>query len=171
MITSSFYLATRARQRQQATAGPTFNRPLTTLRRHSVYLQLGLRRERSGWAADVFGLFKRKPAKLLPESRWTITLAEGAIHVVDDRGNAKSVQESELSGVAVETNDSGPWGADVWWLLFGSEDRLECAFPQGATGEQAAVDYLMALPSFDDGEMIDAMRSTGNAVFPLWRRT
>jgi hypothetical protein len=100
-----------------------------------------------------------------------VSVAEDAIHVVDERGGAKSVRKSDLSGVAVETNDSGPWGADVWWLLFGRDDRLECAFPQGATGEQAALDYLMALPSFDHCEMTNAMRSTDNAVFPLWRRT
>ena len=37
----------------------------------------------------------------------------------------------------IETNDSGPFGADVWWLLFGADDRIAVAFPQGATGEQA----------------------------------
>lgn len=123
-----------------------------------------------GWSTGMFGLFKRKPAKLLPESRWIVSVDENAIHVVDEAGDAKSVHKADLSGVAIETNDSGPWGADVWWLLFGREDRLVCAFPQGATGEQAALDYLMTLSLFDHREMIEAMSSTGNAVFPVWRR-
>jgi hypothetical protein len=118
----------------------------------------------------MFG-FKKKPTKLLPESKWLVTLDEEAIHVMDDAGVAKSVDKCDLAGVAIETNDSGPWGADVWWLLFGADDRLACAYPQGATGEQAAFDYLTALSSFNHADMINAMRSTGNAVFPVWRRT
>jgi hypothetical protein len=70
----------------------------------------------------------------------------------------------------IETNDSGPFGADIWWLLFGADDRLACAFPQGAAGEKAAVDRLLGLPGFDHEAMIMAMGSTGNAVFPVWRR-
>lgn len=89
--------------------------------------------------------------------------------MTDDRGQTRSVVTDDLSGVAIETNDSGPWGADVWWLLFGVNDQLVCAYPQGATGEQAVIDLLMALPSFDHSEMSRAMCSTGNATFPVWR--
>jgi hypothetical protein len=46
-----------------------------------------------------------------------------------------------MAGVAFETNDTGPWGADVWWLLFGSDEQLAGVFPQGATGESSALDY------------------------------
>ena len=60
--------------------------------------------------------------------------------------------------------------ADVWWLLFGADDRIAVAFPQGASGEQEAIDWLIALPGFDHEAMIMAMGSTGNAVFPVWRR-
>jgi len=81
------------------------------------------------------------------------------------------VRKDDLSGVAIQTNDTGPWGADVWWLLFGCNDQLSCAFPQGATGESALIDYLFALPSFDHGEMIKAMTSTENVTFAVWRRS
>ena len=77
---------------------------------------------------------------------------------------------AELNGVMIETNDSGPFGADVWWLLFGADDRVAVAFPQGAAGEQAAIDWLAGLPGFDHDAMIMAMGSTANAVFPVWRR-
>jgi hypothetical protein len=49
--------------------------------------------------------------------------------------------------------------------------NVACAYPQGATGEQATLDYLMALPGFDHAEMIKAMSSVGNAVFPVWRKS
>jgi len=118
----------------------------------------------------MFGLFKRKPVKLLPESRWVVSVDEKAIRVVDDAGETKSLGKDDLSGIAIETNDSGPWGADVWWLLFGGEDQLVCAYPQGATGEEAALDYFTTLPTFNHSAMIEAMSSTGNAVFSVWRR-
>lgn len=110
------------------------------------------------------------PPRLHPESKWLITLKDGAIGVWDDRGRDRSVLLSELSRVDIETNDTGPVGADVWWLLFGPDDRLACAFPQGATGEESAVDLLMTLPSFDHLEMTNAMRSTNNATFSVRRR-
>lgn len=119
----------------------------------------------------MFGLFKKKPAKLEPESRWTVAFEGEAICVTDHTGKCSYVAKDELSGVAVETNDSGPWGMDVWWILFGANDQLACAFPQGATGEQAILDFLLALPSFDHDSMGRAMRSTDNAVFPVWRHT
>jgi hypothetical protein len=105
------------------------------------------------------------------EARWVVAVDDEAIRVTDEAGESRAVAKSELAGVAIETNDSGPWGADVWWLLFGAADELACAFPIGATGEKAAVDYLTALPDFDHAEMVEAMGSTANRLFPVWRRT
>ena len=97
-------------------------------------------------------------------------VTEDSIRVTDHTGVAKEVRKTDLSGVIIETNDTGPWGADVWWLLFGRDDQVACAFPQGATGESDIIDFLIALPSFDHGQMIKAMGSTNNAVFPVRRR-
>jgi len=118
----------------------------------------------------MFGWFKRKRRPLEPESRWIVDVDGEWITIRDEAGGVKSVAKDDLSGVAIETNDSGPWGADVWWLLFDGSDRLACAFPQGATGEEAAIDYVTALPAFDHGQMVQAMTSTANAVFPVWRK-
>lgn len=90
--------------------------------------------------------------------------------MTDEAGETRAVAKADLSGVAIETNDSGPWGADVWWLLFGAGDGLACASPMGATGEDSAVNHLAALPGFDHGEMVKAMTSTDNALFPVWRK-
>ena len=119
----------------------------------------------------MFGWLKKKRPQLEPEAKWVVVVDEVAIRVTDDTGATKALSKSELSGVIIETNDTGPWGTDVWWLLFGANDQIACTFPQGATGESAMIDYLSALPSFDHGEMIKAMRSTSNAVFPVWRRS
>ena len=105
-----------------------------------------------------------------PEASWVVAVDVESIRVTDEAGETRAVAKSELSGVAIETNDSGPWGADVWWLLFGAGDGPACAFPLGATGEKAAVDYLMGLAGFDLAQMTEAMRSTRNMTFPVWRR-
>lgn len=118
----------------------------------------------------MFGWFRKKQSPLQPEGKWIVAIDDSRISVSDDSGQMRSVDKSDLSGVAVETNDRGPWGADVWWLLFDANDRMACAFPQGAKGENAAIDWLTALPSFDYGEMIKAMGSTDNAVFAVWRK-
>lgn len=120
----------------------------------------------------MFGLFKNKSKakSTQPESRWSVSAGGPAISVTDAEGNARSVSKSDLSGIAIETNDSGPWGADVWWLLFGADDRLACAFPQGATGEEAFQDFLKTLPAVDYDQMVRAMSSTDNGIFPAWRK-
>jgi hypothetical protein len=119
----------------------------------------------------VFGWFKRRRTELQPEAKWSIAVNDDAIQVTDHAGVSKSLPRNQLAGVIIETNDSGPWGADLWWLLFGKDDQLACAFPQGASGEGPMIDYLVGLPGFDHGEMIKAMGSTENAVFPVWRQS
>jgi hypothetical protein len=104
------------------------------------------------------------------EPAYVISLDGERIAVIDPEGEQTALTLAELNGVMIETNDSAPFGADVWWLLFGADDRIAVAFPQGASGEQAAIEWLIALPGFDHDAMIMAMGSTANAVFPVWRR-
>ena len=118
----------------------------------------------------MFGWLKRASPKVQPEAKWTIATDDDSVRIIDEDGATRSVAKDALSAVIIETNDSGPWRADVWWLLFGADDRVACIFPQGSTGETALIDYLSALPGFDHGQLIGAMGSTDNAVFPVWRR-
>lgn len=117
----------------------------------------------------MFGWLRRKPPPP-PESLWTVALDGERIAVTEPDGKVESVGKDALSAIVVETNDSGPWGIDLWWLLFGPDDRLACAVPGGATGETALVDFVSALPGFSHAAMIKAMGSTANARFPLWRK-
>ena len=117
----------------------------------------------------MFGWLKKKTQEQ-PEAQWVVAVDENSIRVTDYAGMTSQVLKSELAGVIVETNDSGPWGADVWWLLFGPDDHVACVFPQGAEGEEVSINYLVTLPAFDHHEMIKAMRSTTNEIFPVWRR-
>ena len=121
------------------------------------------------WFKRLFGWFKRKPPRVEPESRWVVAVDAAQISVRDDAGVTRSITKDELRAVIVETNDTGPWGADVWWRFFQASGEQNCAFPQGATGEEAVIDYLLGLPAFDHGAMISAMTSTDNAIFIVWQ--
>lgn len=71
---------------------------------------------------------------------------------------------SDLAAVWVETNDGGPWGADVWWLLNDNNGQTKVAFPQLATGEEAVLERLLLLPGFT----LKGMNSVENARFRCW---
>jgi hypothetical protein len=107
--------------------------------------------------------------RLWPEAQWTVSADDSGFHGTDHTGAIMTLALADLSAVVIETNDSGPIGADVWFLLFGADRKLGFAFPQGATGDKAVVDRLMKLPGFDFEEMIKAMSSADNATFVLWR--
>jgi hypothetical protein len=84
-------------------------------------------------------------------------------------GKTYAIGWSDVRCVAIETNDSGPWGADFWYLVEG--DNQLCAFPQGATGELAAIsEFPKKLPSFDFELVMKAVSWTSNARFVCWKR-
>jgi hypothetical protein len=105
-----------------------------------------------------------------PEARWIVTLDESRIVVSDPDGASRDIAKADLAGIVIETNDSGPWGGDFWWLLLRADKDLLCAFPQGATGEKEAMDWMLALPGFDHEAMIRASGTTEKAYFPVWQR-
>ncbi len=74
------------------------------------------------------------------------------------------IKMADLGAVYVETNDSGPWGADVWWLLNDKSGKTKVAFPQLATGEKAALERLHLLPGFE----VRGMDSAQSAQFKCW---
>lgn len=121
------------------------------------------------WLKSVIDRFKR-PNGLYPECLWSVSVDDTGFRATDQTGKTVLAPHEDLASVAIATNDSGPWGADVWWLLYGVDGQLACGFPQGATGEKSVLDALLALPGFDKNEMIKAMGCTSNATFIVWQR-
>ena len=68
---------------------------------------------------------------------------------------------ANLAAVHVETNDSGSWEADVWWMLNDNNGETKVAFPKSATGETDALARLQQLPGF----VVQGTNSTANARF------
>lgn len=117
-------------------------------------------------------LFSSSPKpqdKLQPESQFVLTVNQTEILNMRPEGQIERIAISDLKAVIIETNDTGPLGIDVWFLLLGSNTESGCIFPQGATGEQAVLDTLFQLPSFNHQEFIKAMSCTENKHFLCWQ--
>src|SRR4051794_30628380 len=69
-----------------------------------------------------------------------VSTSDTGITTVYPTGTVQSIGWASVIRITVETNDSGPWGADVWWCLEGRSSS--CSFPQGATGEAAALEEI-----------------------------
>lgn len=105
-----------------------------------------------------------------PESKFILTINDQEIANYRPEGVTERVVLADLAAVIIETNDSGPVGSDVWFILVGVAAKSGCVFPQGASGEEAVIDYLLKLPNFNHQEFIEAMSSTDNQKFLCWKR-
>lgn len=101
----------------------------------------------------------------IPEAQFVVEVtADDEIVCRAPKQAEQRIKMADLAAVYVETNDSGPWGADVWWLLNDDTGKTKVAFPQLATGETEALARLQQLPGFT----IRGMNSTALARFECW---
>lgn len=103
------------------------------------------------------------------EQRIIVTATSEEISASYPSGEVQKILWKDVERVAIETNDSGPAGADFWWLIEGAANR--CCFPQGATGEADMLALLSArFPGFRYEKFIEACGCTSNARFLCWER-
>ena len=114
------------------------------------------------------GARRRRPRPAHARSPLPVTFDETGIAFSIPKAPGEHLSWAELAVVEVHTNDSGPWGTDVWFVLRGDHGAL--AVPQGATGDGELVRRLQELPGFDNAALIDAMTCTDNRVFRCWTR-
>jgi hypothetical protein len=101
------------------------------------------------------------------ERAFKVDIDDEGVACTDPNGHCSRVAWSDIRSVEIRTNDSGPWGADVWWAL--KSDAGIVAIPQGATGEDKLLEALQRLPRFSNDTVISAMGCTSNRVFLCWR--
>ena len=111
---------------------------------------------------------EKRLESLLYERAIVVTDTDGVITSIYPKGDRQSVAWNELTSIEVHTNDSGPWGADVWWVLRSAHGI--CSYPQGATGEVEMIPKFQALSGFDNDALGRAMCSTSNQQFICWSR-
>ena len=109
-----------------------------------------------------------RESRLWPEREIIVELTQSEISASYPNGDKLVADLDELKKVKVITNDSGPWGADVWFSFNSKNSR--CGFPQGATGEELALEFLYTLDGFDETSFIKAMGSTSNEEFICWEK-
>lgn len=100
-----------------------------------------------------------------PEAQFVVEVtADDEITCRAPKQAEQRIRMTDIASVYVETNDSGSSGADVWWLLNDNTGQTRVAFPQLATGEDAALERLRRLPGFE----VRGMNSGENARFMCW---
>ncbi len=107
------------------------------------------------------------PAPRLPESLVVVHLSDAEVVCERPDGKTERVAWAGLRSVDILTTADGPFAPDVFFLLIGTVGG--CAVPQGATGYEALLQRLQALPGFDNEAFIRAMGSTEEASFACWR--
>jgi len=116
----------------------------------------------------IFSFFKKKEIENLSlESKWLVEINGTEIRTVDYEGIETKLKINDISQIIIETNDTGPWGTDIWWRILGQQGLL--SIPGGATGESEMLENFQKLPEFNNEELIKAMSSTNNAEFICWK--
>jgi len=108
---------------------------------------------------------------LLPEFNFKVRVSDSEVRCARPDGKEECVSWSELGAVIIETNDSGPGGTDVYWLLVGDGARSGCVIPQGADGEPELFERLQRIPGFDNEAVIEAMKCVENRRFLCWQKS
>lgn len=133
-----------------------------------LFLVAGLVMFGLGWMRSAFGKGGRD-SKAAFEAAWTVWRNDEGVSVDWPKGERQVIAWDAVQTIAIETNDSGPWGADVWTVLESVEERV--LWPQGATGEEGMLAELQRrYPGFDDDAVIAAMGCSRNARFVCWHR-
>jgi hypothetical protein len=114
----------------------------------------------------VFGWLKNWIARGKPPS-WTVAVVDGVIAINDGQGTERTVLVSDLRRAVVATDDSGPWGEDVVFLLYSEAAEPTGVFPLEANGVHDFVAWLKAL-AYHDRELAKAMSSTKVARFVIY---
>ena len=115
----------------------------------------------------VFGWLKKWIARGKPPS-WSVEIIDDVIAINDGQGTERTVLLGDLRRVVVATDDSGPWGEDVVFLLYSEAQEPTGIFPLEANGIHDFVDWLKASPGYRDRELAKAMSSTKVARFIIY---
>ena len=84
-------------------------------------------------------------------------------------GKTESIRWDELHEIGIVTTDEGPWVDDVFWLFLNADSSKGCAASNDAVGFPALLERLQRLPGFNDEAVVQAMGSTVNDRFVVWR--
>jgi hypothetical protein len=111
---------------------------------------------------------RKKIGRPSPLSQWSVSLHEGNIVTDDGQGTQRTLPVSDLRRVVVATDESGPWGADVVYLLYSDDADAAGLFPLEARGCDDFVGWMSAQAGYRGRELAKAMGSTSVARFTVF---
>ena len=117
--------------------------------------------------AVMFGWLRKRLLNPSPLSEWSVRFRDGVIVTSDGGADERTLPLWDLRRVVVATDDSGPWGADVVFLLYSTDAVPVGIFPLEADGRDNFVKWMGAQPGFNDRELAKAMGSTRVARFDV----
>jgi hypothetical protein len=103
------------------------------------------------------------------EKTWNIALRDGFLHVTSPGRKRAKIRMTTVIGIAIESNQSGPWGSNIIWHV--SDGKFSLHFPVGATGEPEILEAFQQLPGFDNQAVANARAcTTSNEIFVAYKK-
>jgi len=119
----------------------------------------------------LFSMFK-KTKKIEsgygPKSKWKVEINGIAIHITDYDGMKNAIELNRIQQISLETNDSSPWGTDLWWRI--TSDKATHSFPGGSKGENELLEHFKTSPNFDKDQYHNALKTITTAEFIVWKQ-
>jgi hypothetical protein len=107
-------------------------------------------------------------ALLYPESEYNVTITDDFVRVEHPSESTVNIFWRDLQEITIVTTDEGPFNADVWLVLKGAAGMIR--IPQGNPGYDTVYERVSTLDGFNFQGVIDAMMSTENNEFVLWKK-
>ena len=81
----------------------------------------------------------------------------------------KLIDKEDIISVQIQTTDEGPWLDDMFFCLQTSEaDGL--VISNDMSGGKDVADFVLELDGLDETSFIEAMGSTSNRIFEVWKK-
>ncbi len=123
----------------------------------------------------VFGgltaLFLLEPYLLawqLQRRQETLQITDWGVRRILPGGKSEAIEWRALREIWIVTSDAGPVAEDIYFLLMAG-DGTGVAVPNGLAVRNDLLAHLQKLPEFDNQRAVEAMGSTDNARFLVWR--
>jgi hypothetical protein len=136
---------------------------------------------RNGWVLQAVGAVMLIAGLSVAYTAWRRTRFPKAedgpgVVEVDERqisyfsafaGGAVSIEA--LARITIRTNDTGPWGEDMFWI-FEEDGGNALHIPASATGIERLFDAFAPLKGVDYNAITQASSSAENGEFPIWSK-
>lgn len=105
-----------------------------------------------------------------PKSAYKVWMTECHLATVDPGGKATHIAWEALQQVTIFTTSDGPWDEDVFWAFYTERDEPALVLPSEVWSGDSLRSLVDHLPGFDDEQLKQAVGSTTDAAFLVWKK-